>query len=300
MEKSKKIWMDGKFVDWDKAQIHVLTHSLHYGGAVFEGMRFYQTDRGTVIFRIKDHIDRLFHSAKQIKLELKYSKNDLTKATVDLVRINKLKQGYIRPIIYFGYGKMGLSPNGSPTNVAIAAWNWGSYLGNDTVNAKISDFIRIHPKSTSSEAKITGSYYNSILASLDVRSKGYDEAILLDFKGNIAEGPGENIFIVKNKVLITPAPGNILSGITRKSILEIAKNLGIKNKIQTVTKSALLNADEAFFSGTAAEISPIKSINDRRIGKTTPGPITKILKNAFNQVVKGELPQYSKWLTIIE
>lgn len=296
----KKIWMDGRFVSWKEAKIHILTHTFHYGGGAFEGIRFYQTKYGRAIFRLQDHLDRLYHSAACLKMKVPYTQKDMKKAIIKLIQINKMKEGYIRPIIYYGYGHMGVSPLGNPVNVAIILWQWDRYLGTKPVRAKISPFIRIHPKSTFPEAKICGHYVNSILASIDAHSNGYDEAILLDYKGNVAEGPGENIFIVKNNTLVTPPLDNILNGITRRSIIEIAKKEKIRVKEKKISKRVLLKADEVFYSGTAAEISPLMSINDTNIKKPVPGLITKKMKMIFTKAVHAEIPAYHKWLTFID
>lgn len=300
MKKVSKIWMDGKLIPWDKAKIHVLTHTLHYGGGAFEGIRFYDTDKGPAIFRMKEHIDRLFYSADKLSMKIAYTKKQLTDATIKLVKETKLKSGYIRPLIYFGYGKMGLDPRGCPVNVLIAVWPWGAYLGEDPVNCKISSFIRIHPKSTYSEAKLCGHYVNSILSSLEIHSKGYDEAILMDYEGNLAEGPGENIFIVKNGILITPPRGSILAGITRNSLFTIAKHEKIKCIERKITKKQLLNADEAFYTGTAAEISAIATIDKKKIGNGKMGPLTKKFKDLFTDACHGKIPAYKKWLTVVK
>lgn len=299
MQKVSKIWMNGKLLPWDKANTHILTHTLHYGGGAFEGIRFYNTKKGPAIFRLKEHIDRLFYSAGVLNMKTPFTKKQIEDAILEVIRINKINEGYIRPIIYFGYGKMGLNPKGAPVNVAIAVWPWGAYLGDKPVKATISKFIRIHPKSTYSEAKLCGHYVNSILASIDAHSRGYGEAILMDYKGNVAEGPGENIFIVKKGSLVTPKKGNILAGITRDSIIKLAKDNKIPVSIESISKSKLFNADEAFFSGTAAEISPIASIDGRKIGTGRPGPITKQLKKEFLKVVTGESDRHQKWLTYV-
>jgi len=299
MEISSKIWMDGKFVAWEKAQIHVLTHTLHYGGGVFEGIRFYETSKGPAIFRLKEHIDRLFYSASKLDMKVPYTKKDLSEAIIQLVKLNKIKGGYIRPLIYFGYGKMGLDPRNCVVNVAIALWPWGAYLGDKPVKVKISRFMRIHPATTYADAKICGHYVNSIIASLEVHKKGYDEALLMDYKGYLAEGPGENVFIVKKGTLLTPKLGRVLAGITRKSIMQIAKDLKIPVKEKNISKKELLQADEAFYTGTAAEVSPISKINNKKIGKPTVGPITKELKEIFTQAIHGKIPKYTKWLTFI-
>ncbi len=292
--------MDGKFIDWNKAKIHVLTHTFHYGGGAFEGIRFYETENGPAIFRLNDHIKRLFYSAGVLEMDVPYTIKQIENAIIELIKRTKISSGYIRPIIYFGYGKMGLDPREAPVNTAIAVWPWGAYLGTKPVKAKISRFIRIHPKSTYSEAKLCGHYVNSILASLDAHRNKAGEAILLDYKGNVAEGPGENIFIVKKGTLMTPKKGSILAGITRISIMKIAKDLKIPCKETTVTKRALLSADEAFYSGTAAEVSPIGYIDGKIIGNGKQGPVTAIIKKSFLNAVHGKLPQYQNWLTYVK
>lgn len=233
-------------------------------------------------------------------MKVPYSKKELIDATKKIVTINKLSSGYIRPLVYFGYGKMGLDPRGCPVNVSISAWPWGAYLGEDPVKTKISRYMRIHPSTLVTDAKICGHYVNSIMASLEIHKKGYDEALLLDYKGYLAEGPGENVFIVKKGILLTPPPGTILAGITRASIIEIARDQGIKVKEQRITKKALTSADEAFFTGTAAEVTAIAQIDNRKVGKKPIGPITAQLKNIFTQAIHGEIPHYRKWLTFTQ
>ena len=291
--------MDGKMTPWEQATTHILTHTLHYGGGAFEGIRFYKTAEGPAIFRLKEHVERLLYSAKALQMAVPYTQTQLIDAVKLLIKDNELESGYIRPLIYFGYGKMGLDPRKCEVNVCIAAWPWGSYLGDEPVKTKISKFIRIHPRSTVADAKLCGHYVNSIMASLDIHGKGYDEAILLDFEGNIAEGPGENIFIVKNGKLITPSLGNILAGITRSSIIEIASSLNIDTIEKKITPEDLYTAEEAFFTGTAAEVTPIASIDDNTIGQGDTGKITGEIKEIFTKAVHGELAEYGKWLTII-
>ncbi len=299
MEETEFIWMHGKFVKWTDAKIHILTHSLHYGLGVFEGIRFYETEKCPAIFRLKEHIDRLFYGCESAGIKIPFSKDEIIKATIELIKINKILSGYIRPIVYYGYGKMGLNPSGAPVSIAIACWPWQKYLSEAPIKVKTSKFIRLHPYSTKTDLKITGHYANSIFASLDIHSQGYDEALLLDFKGNIAEGPGENIFIVKNNILYTPKLGNILKGITRDSIMKIAKD----NKIKVIEKNLKLkdaySADEALFCGTAAEITPIASIDDKPI-KNSFGPITQKLKSIFMDIVKGKNNKYEDWLSFVE
>ena len=297
METTEKIWMDGKIVNWNDAKIHILTHTLHYGGGAFEGIRFYKTDKGPAIFRLREHIDRLYKSAEPLTMKIPFSKEEMINAVRETVRVNKISAGYIRPICYFGYGKMGLNPTGAPVNCSVAVWPWGSYLGDEAVNVKISKYIRIHPKSTVADAKICGHYVNSILASIEAKEAGYDECILLDSSGNVCEGPGENLFIVKEGKLVTPPLGNVLPGITRASVIQIAKDNGIKVEEKQIKVSELKSADEAFFTGTAAEVTAINKIDGAKIGNGGIGPITEKLKKIFMDAVHGRNKKYEKWLT---
>ena len=300
MEELKKIWLDGKFVDWQEAKIHILTHTLHYGGGVFEGIRAYLTEKGTAVFRLSQHIKRLFYSAFALEIKIPFSEEELKKAILETLKINELKEGYIRPIVFLGYGKMGLNPTGSPVQVDIAVWPWDAYLGEkETVKVKISKYIRIHPLSTIADAKICGNYVNSILASLEVKNSGFDEALFLDFEGNVAEGPGENIFMVKNKKLFTPPLGTILPGITRDSVIKIAKDLGLLVKEKKISPQEIKEADEVFFTGTAVEICPISQIDDTLINQGRIGKITKMIKEVYQKAVRGKIPKYSKWLTFV-
>ncbi len=299
MDETPYIWLDGKLVPWKKAKVHVLIHALHYGSGVFEGIRFYDTPKGPAIFRLEDHIKRLFYSASTLEMTIPYSETRIMEATKDVVRSSKEKSGYIRPIAFFGYGKMGLNPVGAEVNVAIACWPWGKYLADRPLNVKISDFIRIHPKSLYADAKVCGHYVNSILASLEVKGNNYDEAILLDFNGNVAEGPGENVFVVKNGILMTPKLGTILDGITRGSVLEIAKDFGIRTEERTITLDELMNADELFFTGTAAEVSPIGFVNGKKIGTGETGEMTKKIQEKFIEIVSGKDKKYDRWLSFV-
>jgi len=299
MQETELIWMDGKLVKWKEAKIHVLTHTFHYGGGVFEGIRFYETDKGPAVFRLKDHTDRLFRSAKAFEMKIPFTKEEINKATLETIKKNKVNAGYIRPIVYFGYGKMGLNPKGAPVNVSIAVWPWGAYLGEEAVKVKIPKIIRIHPKTTDPDAKICGNYANSILASLEIKREGYDEALLLDYKGNIAEGPGENIFIVKDGKISTPPLGNILPGITRKSIIQVAKDEGIEVEEKVITVDEVKAADELFFTGTAAEVTSIKQVDETTIGNGKVGPITEKLKAIFLDIVHGKNEKYKSWLTYV-
>ena len=290
--------MDGKIIPWADAKIHVLTHSLHYGSAVFEGLRFYETEEGPAIFRLKEHTTRLFYSADTIKLRIPSSEDEINSAIIETVKVNEIKTGYIRPLAFFGYGKMGLRPTGSPVNLSIAVWPWDSYLGANPINVKISPYIRIHPQSTSMDAKITGNYVNSTFAGVDAISNGYEEALLLDFEGNVAEGPGENIFIVKNDIIYTPPKGKILAGITRDSIMTIAEDFGYSVQEKVLKPEDVYDADEAFFTGTAAEVTAIASLDDHPM-KFQTGPITKKLSDTFLSIVKGLNEKYKNWLTIV-
>ncbi len=298
MKETNYIWMDGKIIPWADAKIHVLTHSLHYGSAVFEGLRFYETEEGPAIFRLKEHTTRLFYSADTIKLRIPFSEDEINSAIIETVKVNEIKTGYIRPLAFFGYGKMGLRPTGSPVNLSIAVWPWDSYLGANPINVKISPYIRIHPQSTSMDAKITGNYVNSTFAGVDAVSQGYDEALLLDFEGNVAEGPGENIFIVKNDIIYTPPKGKILAGITRDSIMTIAEDFGYSVQEKVLKPEDVYDADEAFFTGTAAEVTAIASLDDHPM-KFPTGPITKKLSDTFLSIVKGLNEKYKNWLTIV-
>jgi len=300
MEELKKIWLDGTFTDWPDAKIHILTHSRHYGGGIFEGIRAYKTKNGPAVFRLDDHLDRFFYSASVLNMKIPFKKEEIKKAILDLIKINKIEECYIRPIAFFGYGKMGLNPVGSPVQVGIIAWPWGQYLGGkETISVKISKYIRLHPQSVVSDAKISGYYINSILASLDIQNQNYDEALLLDYEGFVAEGPGENIFIVKEGKIFTPASGSILAGITRKSIIKIAYDLGLSVEEKKISVKELKSADEAFFVGTAVEVCPIGKIDETLINNQKIGEITKNIKEIFEKVVRAEKEEYLDWLTIV-
>ncbi|HLC65202.1 MAG TPA: branched-chain amino acid transaminase [Candidatus Nanoarchaeia archaeon] len=296
MEKTDFIWLNGKLVKWEDAKVHVLIHALHYGSAVFEGIRFYKTDKGPAVFRLKEHMARLLKSAKVFNMKIPFTQEQLEEATLETIRKNKIDAGYIRPIAFFGYGKMGLNPEGAPVDVAIAVWPWGSYLGEEAVKVKISKYMRIHPKSLISDAKVSGHYVNSILASLEAKEAGYQECLLLDYTGNIAEGPGENFFLIKKGKLYTPQLGNILPGITRDSIMKIAKDLGYDSEEKVISVKDAKSADECFYTGTAAEVTGIRQIDDVQIGDDNY-PITKKLKTAFLDVVHGRNKKYESWLS---
>ena len=300
---SEKIWMDGTFVNWHEASVHVLTHSLHYGLGAFEGIRCYQGRTGSVIFRLHEHVDRLFESAHIMLMQVPYSRKDVSDAIIETVRVNKLESCYIRPLLYVGYGEMGLDPGNNPVKLAIAAWPWGTYLGEDAlvqgIRAKVSSFTRHHVNVSMTRAKVPGYYVNSILAKWEAKNGGYDEAILLDPEGCVAEATGENVFIVSKGVLKTTPVTSILDGITRCAILDLARGNKIPVIEERFPRDALYVAEEAFLTGTAAEVTPIREIDDRRIGTGKRGPVTDLLQKAFFDVVKGEDPSHAHWLTPI-
>ncbi|MBI4689872.1 MAG: branched-chain amino acid transaminase [Nitrospirae bacterium] len=304
IKKTEKIWMDGRFVDWDKANVHILTHTLHYGLGIFEGIRCYEANTGPAIFRLQDHVERLFKSAHIFMLEIPYTKKEIANAIIKTVKVNKIKECYIRPIVYIGYGAMGLYPKDNPIKIAIAAWPWGTYLGDEGlkkgIRIKVSSFIRNHVNSQMSRAKVCGYYINSQLAKKEAISCGYDEALLLDTEGYVSEGSGENIFIVRNGRLKTTPLTSILEGITRESIMKIANDEGIEVVEERFTRDELYISEEAFFTGTAAEITPIREVDGRVIGKGKPGEITKKLQSIFFDTVKGKNKRYRSWLTFVK
>jgi branched-chain amino acid aminotransferase len=297
------IWMDGKMIDWRDANIHILTHSLHYGMSVFEGVRAYKTIDGTAIFRLQEHTQRFFNSAKIFQMQLAYSPDELIQAQKDVVRLNKLEACYLRPIAWLGSEKMGVAARGNTVHVAIAAWPWGAYLGEEGmtkgIRVKTSSFTRHHVNVSMVRAKASGYYINSILANSEATADGYDEALLLDIEGYVSEGSGENVFMVRNGVLYTPDVASCLDGITRDAILTIARDEGIEVKEKRITRDEMYCADEAFFTGTAAEVTPIRELDRRMIGNGTRGPITERLQTIFFDVLAGKKPKYSAWLAKI-
>jgi len=298
---SEKIWMDGNLVNWDEASVHILTHTLHYGLTAFEGLRCYKGRNGSTIFRLTEHVDRLFESAHITLLKIPYSKKDVTEAIRETVRANRLESCYIRPLLYVGYGEMGLYPGNNPVRLSIAAWPWGTYLGEEAlthgIRAKISSFARHHVNVSMTRAKVSGYYVNSILAKCEAKNAGYEEAILLDPDGYVAEGTGENVFIVRNGVLKTTPLTNILEGITRNSVLELARERKIPIIEERFTRDTLYVAEEVFLTGTAAEVTPVREIDDRTIGSGKRGPMTDTLQKAFFDVVQGQDPTHAQWLT---
>ncbi len=298
MNKTKHIWLNGKLVKWADAKIHVMSHALHYGTGAFEGVRFYKTEKGPAIFQLKRHVERWVYSMECLDMKIPYTQDELEKAIIKTVKVNKVKSGYIRPIAFYGYGPLRVNPIDLPIDVAIACWPWGSYLGDEAIKMKVSPFVRIHPKSTYADAKISGHYVNAMLAVKDAVKDGYGEALMLDYKGYVAEGSAENLFIVKDGVIYTPELGTILAGITRESIMELAKNLGYKVKEKKMKLDDIHEADECFLTGTAAEVSPVGQIDNKKL-KTNIGPITKQLKEEFMDIVSGKNPEYFKWLTFL-
>ena len=295
------IWYDGKLVPWRDANTHVLTHSLHYGLAVFEGLRAYKTASGTSIFRLKEHTERLFNSAHIYMMKIPYSRDEVMAAHKEVVRANKLEECYIRPIAFYGSEKMGVSPKGTSVHVAIAAWPWGAYLGAEAIDkgirVKTSSFARHHVNVSMCRAKYSGTYANSILANLEATEHGYDEGLLLDVDGFVAEGSGENLFMVKNGCLYEPELTSALAGITRDSVITLAREMGLSVSARRITRDDLYIADEAFFTGTAAEVTPIREVDGRTIGEGKRGPVTKRLQSAFFDCVTGKAEKHTDWLT---
>ena len=299
--KVDKIWMDGELVDWDNANVHILTHSLHYGLGAFEGIRAYATSQGPAVFRLTDHIRRLFNSCRILMIDIPFSSEALIEATKETVRVNGLDACYIRPIVYLGYGEMGLNPLPCKVNVSIAVWPWGAYLGEEGlakgVNMKISSWRRHDPNIIPPAAKATGMYINSCLAKVEALKAGYDEAIMLSPQGYISECTGENLFMVRDgKILTPPVSAGALEGVTQASVMTIARDLGIEVETTNVLRSDLYTADEAFLSGTAAEIVPIRSVDDRLIGSGEPGPVSRKIQELYFATVKGEVDRYKDWL----
>ncbi len=303
MEKAEYIWMNGEFVAWDDAKVHVLSHGLHYGTGVFEGVRAYETERGTAVFRHRDHLDRLLKSAKLFYLPMPYDVEQIRTATNELIRRNGLASCYIRPLAFRGYGEMGLFAKGSPIDVTIATWPWGAYLGeegkHEGIRAKVSSWRRISPDGLIPQAKASGQYLNSILAKTESFNAGYDEAILLDDRGMVCEGSGENIFIVRDGELLTPPhTASILDGISRRSIIQIARDLGYTVIERDIGRAELYLADEVFLVGTAAELVPVREIDDHPL--PCPGEITQVVQAKFEDALHGRAPEYAEWLDPVD
>ena len=303
-DRDGKIWMDGELVDWRDAKIHVLTHTLHYGCGAFEGVRAYQTDKGTAIFRLREHTERLFNSAKILRMKLPFSIEQVEEAQKAVVRENKLASCYLRPLTWIGSEKLGVSPKGNKVHLMVAAWAWGAYLGEEGlkrgIRVKTSSYTRHHVNITMTQAKTVSNYTNSILANMEATEDGYDEALLLDASGFVSEGAGENLFIIKNGVVYTPdLSAGALNGITRNTIFAICQDLGLKLVEKRITRDEVYIADEAFFTGTAAEVTPIRELDNRTIGEGRRGPITTKIQARFFDIVNGRAPEYESWLTYV-
>ncbi|GGY23189.1 branched chain amino acid aminotransferase [Paludibacterium paludis] len=298
------LWYDGQLVDWRSATTHVLTHTLHYGMGVFEGVRAYDTPRGPAVFRLQDHTDRLFRSAHILGIKLPFSKDEINRAHLDVVKANKLESCYFRPMAFYGSGKLGVAPPADDVHVIVAAWPWGAYLGEDGlekgIRVKTSSFTRHHVNITMCKAKANGNYMNSILANTEATRDGYDEALLLDVEGYVAEGSGENIFLVRKGKLYTPDLTSALEGITRDTVIQIAARMGLEVVEKRITRDEVYSADEAFFTGTAAEITPIRELDNRMIGEGRRGPVTADIQKRYFDAVKGVDGDSARWLTYIE
>ncbi|MCS4510759.1 branched-chain amino acid transaminase [Xylophilus ampelinus] len=301
-DRDGKIWMDGQLVDWRDAKIHVLTHTLHYGCGVFEGVRAYETVDGTAIFRLHEHTERLFNSAKILRMKLPFTQDEINEAHRTVVRENQLASCYLRPLAWIGSEKLGVSPRGNTIHAMVAAWSWGAYLGDEGmqrgIRVKTSSYTRHHVNITMTQAKAVSNYTNSILANMEALDDGYDEALLLDASGFVSEGAGENVFVVKGGVVYTPdLSAGALNGITRNTILHICKDLGIELVQKRITRDEVYIADEAFFTGTAAEVTPIREFDRIEIGPGSRGPVTGKIQSAFFDIVNGRNPKYAHWLT---
>ena len=303
-DRDGKIWMDGAMVEWRDAKIHVLTHTLHYGCGAFEGVRAYKTDKGPAIFRLQEHTERLFNSAKILRMAIPFTQAQLNQAQIDVVRENKLESAYIRPLTWIGSKRLGVSPKGNTIHLMVAAWLWGAYLGEEGlqrgIRVKTSSFTRHHVNITMTQAKAVSNYTNSILANMEATEDGYDEALLLDVSGFVSEGAGENLFVVKHGVNYTPdLSAGALNGITRNTILHIAKDLGLEVVQKRITRDEVYISDEAFFTGTAAEVTPVRELDRIAIGTGSRGPITEKIQAAFFDIVNGRNPKYAHWLTLV-
>ena len=303
VDKVKKVWLDGEFVDWENANIHVLTHSLHYGLAAFEGIRAYKRDDGsTYVFRLREHIDRLFDSCKMCLLKPEFGRQQLSNVCCETLRVNGMAEGYLRPMVFVGEGAMGIYAPNNPVRTMVIGWKWGTYLGEEAlkngIRAKISSFARHHINVSLAKAKMCGQYTNSVLAKREAKLAGYDEAILLDTSGYVSEGSGENIFVVRKGVVHTPdLSSSILEGITRDSVITLAREIGLTVVEDRITRDQLWLADEVFLTGTAAEVTPVREIDNRTVGEGTVGPVTKRIQERFFEVARGTDTSHPEWLT---
>ncbi|MCS5420515.1 MULTISPECIES: branched-chain amino acid transaminase [Psychrilyobacter] len=305
MINTKKIWMNGEMIDHDNANVHVLSHVMHYGTSFFEGIRAYKTEEGTAIFRLDEHIDRLYNSCKIYRTEIPYTKEEIKKAISDTIKINGIKTAYIRPLVYRGYNSLGVNPSNCPVETMIATWEWGAYLGEEAltqgVDVCVSSWRRLAPNTMPTAAKAGGNYLSSQLIKVEALENGYDEGIALDYSGNVSEGSGENLFVISNGKIYSPQSGSsALIGITRDSVITIARDLGYEVVEETISRESLYTADELFFSGTAAEITPIASVDKIKIGIGKRGPITEKIQEAFFEMTEGKNIKYNSWLTYIK
>ncbi len=303
-DRDGKIWMDGQWVEWRDAKVHVLTHTLHYGAGVFEGLRAYHTDKGSAIFKLEEHTNRLYRSAHILNMQIPFSKEEINAAHRDAINHNNLDSAYIRSMCFYGSEGMGLRADNLKVHVMVAAWEWGAYLGDESmekgIRIRTSSYTRNHVNSTMCKAKANGNYINSILALQEALSAGYDEALLLDHEGFVAEGSGENLFIVRDGVLYTPETTSALEGITRDTILTIAEEQGLEVRVKRISRDEVYVADEAFFTGSAAEVTPIREYDDRKIGDGTRGPITEKLQTLYFDYVHGRRDDHAEWLALVK
>ena len=305
MEQDGTIWMNGEYVDWEDAQVHVLTHAMHYGTGIFEGVRAYDTEEGTAIFRWEEHLDRFYDSAKPYDMEIEFSREELTEATLEVIRRNELDSAYVRPLAYYGYDSLGVSPGDCPTDVTIAAWPWGAYLGEEAlqngIEVKVSSWRKHASSQIPTNAKTTGLYVNSMLAGEEARRHGYEEAIVLNKEGNVAEGPGENIFLVRDGEIFTPGLSeSILDGITRDTVITLAEERGYEvHDNVSISRGELHTADELFFTGSAAEVTPIRQVDNVEIGDGGRGPVTEELQSAFFDLVERRTEDHDDWFTYV-
>ncbi|HCU24863.1 MAG TPA: branched chain amino acid aminotransferase [Deltaproteobacteria bacterium] len=304
VQKVDKIWLDGKMIPWDEANVHVLTHTLHYGMGVFEGIRCYEGEGGRgAIFRLEEHIDRLYDSAHILLMKIPFPKNEILEACKEIFRVNKLKAGYLRPLVFMGDGEMGLHATSNKIRVAVIAWPWGTYLGDEGVKngirAKVSSFTRHHVNVTMTKSKAVANYVNSILAKREAMLAGYEETVMLDTEGYVSEASGENIFLVKKGRVLTPPTTSALQGITRDTVIELLQESGIRVKETHISRDELYIADEIFLTGTAAEITPVRELDDRSIGDGKPGPITRKVQQEFHDLVRGKNKKHPEWLAVL-